>query len=81
MPLTERLGDILVAGAAIDILYDRVLARWIEIGGPDDDAPYWRDAVTRLEGTGDNEKATVEFRNAGTKQLLLKFARYKIVQP
>ncbi len=37
--------------------------------------------VTRLEGTGDNEKATVEFRNAGTKQLLLKFARYKIVQP
>lgn len=37
--------------------------------------------VTRLEGTGDNEKATVEFHNAGTKQLLLKFARYKIVQP
>ena len=37
--------------------------------------------VVRLEGTGDNEKATVEFRNAGTKQLLLKFARYKIVQP
>ena len=37
--------------------------------------------VIRMEGTGDNEKATVEFRNAGTKQLLLKFARYKIVQP
>ena len=37
--------------------------------------------VVRMEGTGDNEKATVEFRNAGTKQLLLKFARYKIVQP
>ena len=37
--------------------------------------------VVRLEGTGDNEKATVDFRNAGTKQLLLKFARYKIITP
>ena len=37
--------------------------------------------VVRMEGTGDNEKATVDFRNAGTKQLLLKFARYKIVKP
>ena len=37
--------------------------------------------VVRLEGTGDNEKATVRFRNAGTKQLLLKFARYKIIEP
>ena len=35
--------------------------------------------IVRLEGSGDNEKATVSFRNAGTKQLLLKFARYKIV--
>ena len=32
--------------------------------------------VIKVEGTGDNCKATVEFRNAGTKQLLLKFARY-----
>ena len=35
--------------------------------------------VIRVEGTGDNEKATVQFRNAGTKQLLLKFAKFKIV--
>jgi len=35
--------------------------------------------VLKVEGTGENEKATVEFRNAGTKQLLLKFARFKIV--
>ena len=33
--------------------------------------------VIRVEGTGDNEKATVEFRNVGVKQLLLKFAKYK----
>ena len=35
--------------------------------------------VTRIEGTGENTKATVEFRNAGTKQLLLKFAKFKII--
>ena len=35
--------------------------------------------VTLLEGTGENAKATVEFRNTGRKQLLLKFAKFKIV--
>jgi len=35
--------------------------------------------VLKIEGTGENTKATVEFRNVGTKQLLLKFARYKII--
>ena len=35
--------------------------------------------VTRIEGSGENTKATVEFRNAGTKQLLLKFAKFKII--
>jgi len=36
--------------------------------------------VIKVEGSGDNEKATVEFRNAGTKQLLLKFAKFTIVK-
>ena len=35
--------------------------------------------VVKIEGTGENTKATVEFRNTGTKQLLLKFAKFKIV--
>ena len=35
--------------------------------------------VVKIEGTGENTKATVEFRNTGTKQLLLKFAKYKII--
>ena len=35
--------------------------------------------VVRLEGTGENAKATVQFRNTGTKQLLLKFAKFKVV--
>lgn len=36
--------------------------------------------VKNVEGTGENTKATVEFKNAGTKQLLLKFARFTIVK-
>ena len=36
--------------------------------------------VTKLEGTGENAKAMVEFRNTGTKQLLLKFARLVLVK-
>ena len=35
--------------------------------------------VTKIEGTGENTKATVNFQHAGTKQLLLKFARYTIL--
>ena len=35
--------------------------------------------VVNVEGSGDNAKATIKFRNVGTKQLLLKFARYKII--
>ena len=35
--------------------------------------------VEAIEGTGENAKATVAFRNAGTKQLLLKFAKFKVL--
>ena len=35
--------------------------------------------VLKIEGSGENTKATVQFQNTGTKQLLLKFARYKLV--
>jgi DNA helicase-2/ATP-dependent DNA helicase PcrA len=37
-------------------------------------------SVVKVEGTGENTKATVDFKNAGRKQLLLKFARYVIVK-
>lgn len=35
--------------------------------------------VIRVEGIGENSKATVQFKNSGVKQLLLKFARFKII--
>ena len=36
--------------------------------------------VKAVEGSGENTKATVEFQNTGTKQLLLRFARFKVVE-
>ena len=35
--------------------------------------------VISVEGVGENTKATVAFKNVGTKQLLVKFARFKII--
>ena len=35
--------------------------------------------ILKLEGAGENAKATVEFVNSGTKQLLLKFAKFKVI--
>ena len=35
--------------------------------------------VLAVEGSGENAKATVEFENLGTKQLLLKFAKFKVL--
>lgn len=36
--------------------------------------------VVKIEGEGDNMKATIHFRNAGNKQLLLRFARFKVLK-
>ena len=35
--------------------------------------------VLRVEGTGENTKAHIRFKNAGEKQLLLKFARFRVL--
>ena len=35
--------------------------------------------VIKVEGDGDNAKATIRFKNAGDKQLLLRFARFKVI--
>jgi DNA helicase-2/ATP-dependent DNA helicase PcrA len=40
---------------------------------------FGRGIVNRVEGSGENTKITVAFDNAGVKQLLMKFARFKIL--
>ncbi len=40
---------------------------------------FGRGTVLQIEGTGENTKATVEFVHSGTKQLLLKYAKFTVV--
>lgn len=40
---------------------------------------FGRGTVLKIEGTGENTKATVEFIHSGTKQLLLKYAKFTVV--
>lgn len=40
---------------------------------------FGRGTVLKIEGTGENTKVTVEFVHSGTKQLLLKYAKFTVV--
>ena len=41
---------------------------------------FGRGEVLCVEGTDENAKATIRFQHAGDKQLLLRFARFKIIE-
>ena len=41
---------------------------------------FGRGEVMQVEGSGENVKATIRFQHAGVKQLLLRFARFKVVE-
>ncbi|MDR0972779.1 MAG: UvrD-helicase domain-containing protein [Prevotellaceae bacterium] len=51
----------------------------MHVGGHIEHARFGLGEVVKLEGEGDNCKATIRFEYAGTKQLLLRFAQYKVV--
>ena len=69
-PITGRTAPMAAAPAADDGLRE---------GNVIEHQRFGVGTIVRLEGQGDNRKATVEFRNTGTKQLLLKFAKFKII--
>ncbi|HJC98245.1 MAG TPA: UvrD-helicase domain-containing protein [Candidatus Phocaeicola merdavium] len=52
----------------------------VEVGQTIEHERFGIGEIIKVEGTGDNCKATVRFRHAGTKQLLLKFARFKVIE-
>lgn len=52
----------------------------VEVGQTIEHERFGIGEIIQVEGTGDNCKATVRFRHAGTKQLLLKFARFKVIE-
>ena len=41
---------------------------------------FGRGTITKIEGAGENMKATVEFVHTGIKQLLLKFAKFTVIK-
>lgn len=52
----------------------------ISVGSVVEHSRFGMGTVLRLEGSGENSKATVEFKNVGVKQLLMKFARLKVIK-
>ena len=42
---------------------------------------FGRGEVLSVEGNGENSKALVDFESAGRKNLLLKFAKYEVIEP
>ena len=51
----------------------------VQVGNHIEHSRFGRGVVTAIEGTGLDTKAIVQFENAGTKQLLLRFARFTVV--
>lgn len=54
-------------------------AGMLQVGSVIEHERFGEGEVVSLVGEGDSSKATVRFRNAGEKQLLLKFARFKVI--
>ena len=72
----EEVGTVLQVGDGIARIYGLENVQYGELVKFESGV---EGIVLNLEGSGENAKATVEFRNAGTKQLLLKFAKFKII--
>lgn len=51
----------------------------LQVGNRIEHSRFGRGVVKKIEGTGLDTKATVEFDNAGQKQLLLRFARFTVL--
>lgn len=51
----------------------------VQVGARILHARFGRGVVTGIEGSGLDTKATVQFENAGLKQLLLRFAKFEVV--
>ncbi len=51
----------------------------LNVGNVIEHQRFGKGTVVNIEGVGENRKATVEFDQTGTKQLLLKFAHFKVI--
>ena len=51
----------------------------LNVGNVIEHQRFGKGTVVNIEDTGENRKATVKFEQTGTKQLLLKFAHFKVI--
>ncbi len=56
------------------------VALTVQVGQTIEHERFGRGEVLAVEGEGDNAKAKIAFTHAGEKQLLLRFARFKVVE-
>ena len=72
-------GDRQYATPTPSVTSSTTTANGLTVGATIEHQRFGLGVVEAIEGTGENAKATVAFRNAGTKQLLLKFAKFKVL--
>ncbi|MBP7508147.1 MAG: UvrD-helicase domain-containing protein [Prolixibacteraceae bacterium] len=78
--VTSSLSNRFSKVNASDENYRQDSIEIIQIGDEVEHQRFGRGKVLELEGDDSNKKATVLFQNAGRKQLLLKFAKLKIIK-
>ena len=71
----RRIMHTSPSGAASSTAHDIALQEGMKI----EHQRFGIGTVIKIEGSGENCKATVQFVNSGTKQLLLKFAKYRVI--
>ncbi len=73
-PNLRKVADVVRAGGtAASTVAD------VSVGDSVRHDRFGQGVVRNVEGSGESAKATVDFENAGTKQLLLKFARLRVL--
>ncbi len=76
-PKLKRVGQ--TTGAATAPSAGKAAAYGLKVGQFIEHERFGIGEVLNLEGEGENAKATIRFKNAGNKQLLLRFARFKVI--
>lgn len=78
-PFSESFARTLKAAGAKTVAVSSASDAQLSVGSIVEHQRFGRGRVINIEGIDDNSKATVAFENTGTKQLLLKFARLKVI--
>ena len=76
----ERRGNIVSVNNAAPSMPLSQEAKELQVGNIIEHERFGRGEVTSIELSGNDRRAFVEFESAGKKQLLLKFAKFNIIE-